>query len=439
MKKIRFIVYNAYGIGGTVKTIFNFADYFHSVAKYDVEILSIRRNRENPILPINKKITIVALYDVRRLKNYSDAEKSMLEQPSKEINPEEDLYSMFNEYIDGKLVAYLKSLKGGIIVATMPSLNSLLTKYVDGTVLKIGQEHKSYADHSIGIQKMIKNNYGGLDAITILTEKNKHIYNRKIKNAPPIFVLGNGTEGSCFKSILKQRTIIAAGRYVEQKGYDMLIEAFALIADDNPEWILKIYGEGELAEEYIKLIQANHLERRIILEPGCDNMNEKYSEASINICSSYYEPFGMTLIEGFAMGLPCVSFSCDGPCEIISDGFDGILVEKEDIFGLAKAIEKLMRDEKLRFQMGKNALKTWEKYDIKKIGYEFQRIVETTKRRNIHLTDDKSGYSENEQVDNGKLLFDYQDALELAESGRIGFKALLTMIKKWFEYKCHIN
>ena len=68
-------------------------------------------------------------------------------------------------------------------------------------------------------------------------------------------MLGNGTKRLNFRANLKNHIIVAAGRYAEQKGYDLLIEAFSLIADEFPDWILKIYGEGSLAKDYIELIQ----------------------------------------------------------------------------------------------------------------------------------------------------------------------------------------
>ena len=441
--KIRFVVYNAYGIGGTVKTIFNFANYFYGTGKYDVEVISIKRTKDKPTLPINPGVKLTVVYDARKNIKYTEEEYRLLNEPSELIDPEEDLYVMFSKYVDIKLMEILNSLHDGILVTTMPSLNVIAAKYVDKNVLTIGQEHKSYADHTPGIQKLIRENYGQLDALTILTERNKKVYQRKIKEDIPIYVLGNGTERLKYRSNLKNHVLVAAGRYADQKGYDMLIKSFGKIAKDFPDWKLKIYGEGSLAPEYIKLIQEYNIESQVVLEPGSDKMNEKLSEASIHVCSSYFEPFGMVIIEGFALGVPCVSFACDGPVEIIKDGYDGIVVPKEDIDALADAMKKVMADEEYRQMLGKNAYETAKKYDISTIGHNLQIIVE--KEMDSLILRQKNAVIANESMDENvvaleeevceKTYIDYEQYIRETASGRVGLKVILIMLKSWFAFK----
>ena len=438
--KIRFMVYNAYGIGGTVKTIFNFANHFFSTGKYDVEVISIKRTKDTPTLYLNPKIKIIALQDARKNAAFSDEDKLLLGMPSRLIDPEEDLYAMFNGYTDKKISELLSNMHNGVFVTTMPSFNVLSANMVDNSVLKIGQEHKSYADHTAGIQKLIRENYGKLDAVTILTERNKTVYERKIQGEVPIYVLGNGTPLLNFRANLKNHIIVAAGRYAEQKGYDMLIRSFALIKDRFPDWIVKIYGEGALTDSYKKIIRECGVGNQIILEPGSDKMDEKLSEAAIHVCSSYYEPFGMVVIEGFAMGLPCVSFECDGPMEIITDGYDGVLVPKEDINALAEAMAKLMSDEKLRLKMGKNAYSTAKKYDIAVIGKNLMQIVEKEfkhKTDNADRLDISSIQSEkNEPVSRTQIAFDQPSLMiNTAKNGNVGLRTIVKMFFGWLGYK----
>ncbi len=451
---IRFMVYNAFGIGGTVKTIFNFADFFQKTGKYNVEIISIKRTRDTPILHLNPKVKIIALQDMRRGAKYSDEDRFLLNQPSELIHKEEDLYMMFSAYTDKKMKSVLGEIHDGILVTTMPSFNMIATTLVDEKVLKIGQEHKSFADHTPGLQKLIHEYYGQLDALTILTERNKYIYERKIKGSVQIYVLGNGTERLPYRANLKNHIIVAAGRYAEEKGYDMLIKAFAMIVQDYPDWVVKIYGEGKLAKYYLKLIHEYGLEKQIILESGTDKMNEKFSEAAIHICSSYREGFGMSVIEGFAMGLPCISFACDGPREIITDGYDGLVVPKEDIRALATAMSQVMSDEEFRIELGKNAYETSKKYDIRVIGANFQKIVEQeleakTKRikevpKNIINAEHENNCTNiNDNCKIGKEIVDdgysvnYSNLVNIASDGKIGLKVIFKMIRGWFMYKFH--
>lgn len=440
--KIRFMVYNAYGIGGTVKTIFNFADYFQKTGKYDVEVISIKRTKEKPTLYLNPNVKITVIQDARQGAKFSVEDRELLGKPSQLIDKEEDLYLMFNAYTDKRIKSVLGSLHDGVLVTTMPSFNVLATTMVDDRVLKIGQEHKSFVDHTSEIQKLIREYYGNLDALTILTERNKHVYERKIKGNLPLYVLGNGTKRLNFRANLKNHIIVAAGRYAEQKGYDLLIEAFSLIADEFPDWILKIYGEGSLAKDYIELIQKYGLENRIVLEPGSDKMDEKLSEASLHVCSSYYEPFGMVVIEGFAMGLPCVSFACDGPREIITNGYDGIIVPRENTEALATAMAKLMKDEKLRQELGRNAYETAKKYDINVIGHNFENIVErelAAKAERLKNGDksvtivakmEMPSEKENNSINYGELV-------NIAAEGKVGLRTIFKMLRSWLTYKIH--
>ncbi len=441
---IRFMVYNAYGIGGTVKVIFNFADYFQKTGKYNVEIISIKRTKETPTLYLNPKVKITVIQDARRGAKFAEQDRALLGLPSELIDKEEDLYAMFNAYTDKRLKEVLGSLHDGVLVTTMPSFNVLATTMVDDRVLKIGQEHKSYADHTEGIQELIKKHYGDLDALTILTERNKHIYEKKIKGDLPLYVLGNGTERLNFKANLKNHIIVAAGRYANEKGYNLLIEAFAIIADQFPDWIVKIYGEGTLARDYIRLIHKYGLEDRIVLEPGSDKLDEMLSEASIHVCSSYREGFGMVIIEGFAMGLPCVSFACDGPREIITNGYDGLVVAKENVEELANAMAKVMADEQLRQELGNNAYETAKKYDIRKIGNNFEKLVEKElKLKEKRLKGKKAEEkNENKKVDEKQLpsrenipYETYNEMVLCASNGRVGLKTIWLMFKGWIAFK----
>lgn len=441
---IRFMVYNAYGIGGTVKTIFNFANYFLDTGKYHVEIISIKRSKDRPTLYINPAIKITVIQDSRKNAQFTAEDTRLLDMPSELIHPEEDLYAMFNGLTDRRLKEVLSGIHDGVLVTTMPSFNTLSANYVDEKVLKIGQEHKSYADHTPGIQKMIRDSYAKLDAITILTEKNKSVYERKIHGEVPVYVLGNGTEHLKFRADLKNHIIVAAGRYAEQKGYDMLIKAFGAVKNQFPDWIVKIYGEGQLAEEYIKLIQEYHVENQVILEPGSDKMDEKLSEAAIHVCSSYYEPFGMVVIEGFAMGIPCVSFACDGPAEIITDGYDGILVTKEDTGALAAAMARLMSDEELRFTMGKQAWETAKKYDIRVIGKNLEQIVSKEMEAKRNKKEPERKYTDGlmegtfirQQEPELNVRFEeYEAMVTIASQGKIGLKTILSMLWGWLGHK----
>ena len=78
-----------------------------------------------------------------------------------------------------------------------------------------------------------------------------------------------------------------------------------------------------------------------------------------------------------ACGIPCVSFTCPcGPRDIIRDGEDGFLVEKEDIAALAEKIDYLIEHEDARIRMGKKALENIDRFRIENIALQWKNLFE---------------------------------------------------------------
>lgn len=179
------------------------------------------------------------------------------------------------------------------------------------------------------------------------------------------------------------RQIIAAGRYVPQKGFDRLIAAWGLIADKYPGWKLKIYGDGWLRTQLEQQILDSHLQDSCSLEFTVSNLADKMQESSIFVLSSRFEGFGLVLVEAMSCGLPCVSFACQcGPRDIISDGKDGFLVQDGDIGGLANRISELIADNSRRQQMGEMAREKAKNYQIENIGMKWIALFEQVTSKN---------------------------------------------------------
>jgi glycosyltransferase involved in cell wall biosynthesis len=166
-----------------------------------------------------------------------------------------------------------------------------------------------------------------------------------------------------------RQIIVAAGRLGEEKGFNQLIEAFANLADSCPNWDLVILGEGELRNSLQEMRTERGLEERVHLPGQAGNLGDWYKRADLYVLSSRYEGFPNTLLEAMAHGLPVVSYDCKaGPRDIISNGFDGILVPPESgVAGLTEALGKLMKNAALREQMGKAAVDVGVRYSIERI------------------------------------------------------------------------
>ncbi|SDM70040.1 glycosyltransferase family 4 protein [Ensifer sp. YR511] len=160
------------------------------------------------------------------------------------------------------------------------------------------------------------------------------------------------------------KMLTAVGRLTRQKGFDLLLEAFARIADTHPDWKLVIWGEGEARTELEAQRDALGLSNRVEM-PGLTAKPGLWLEtAEAFVLSSRYEGWGIVLLEAMAAGLPVVSFACDwGPTDMIADGEDGILVPNGDIAALADALSNLMADEALRARLAANAEANVRRYD----------------------------------------------------------------------------
>ena len=204
-----------------------------------------------------------------------------------------------------------------------------------------------------------------VDCVVTLTQEDKDFwktYAKRIEVIPNILTITP-------QKVIDYRTkrIIAAGRYVHQKGFDMLLEAWNIINKNVSDWHLYIFG-NENRERYQKIVDKYKMNNNTHLMGATKDIAEEFSKSSIFVLSSRFEGFGLVLAEAMSCGLPCVSFDCPyGPRDIITDREDGILVENGNVEALSKAIELLMADEDLRKSMGEKALINVARYYSKNI------------------------------------------------------------------------
>ncbi len=210
------------------------------------------------------------------------------------------------------------------------------------------------------------------DCVVTLTQEDKEFwesYAKRIEVIPNILTITP-------KKVVDYRTkrIIAAGRFVHQKGFDLLLEAWHMINKDVSDWHLYIFG-NENREPYQKIVDKYQMNDNTHLMGATKDIAEEFSKSSIFVLSSRFEGFGLVLAEAMSCGLPCVSFDCPyGPRDIITDREDGILVENGNIEALSKAIEQLMTDEDLRQSMGEKALINVARYDSSNIMNRWEEL-----------------------------------------------------------------
>ena len=150
----------------------------------------------------------------------------------------------------------------------------------------------------------------------------------------------------------------------------LLIEAFAGLADEFPNWNVELWG-AEDGKAYYKelqlLIKKNHLENRVLLKGPTNDVPSILRQGDIFAFPSAYEGFGLALGEAMSMGLPAVGYrSCSAVNELIKDGENGYLCD-DGVEPLKNALRKIMKNQVLRVQMGENAKKNISEYFSQKI------------------------------------------------------------------------
>jgi len=176
---------------------------------------------------------------------------------------------------------------------------------------------------------------------------------------------------------LGPRTLMAVGRLVPQKGFDLLIAAFVRIAADHPQWQLTILGDGPERAALDAQVSASGLAARIRLVGAVAEPRAYLGQADLFVMPSRFEGFGVALVEAMDAGLAVVSFACEsGPPAILEHGVDGVLVPPGDVPALAAALAALMADDDRRARLGAAARRAAGRYAPEAVMARWQALLE---------------------------------------------------------------
>jgi len=174
-----------------------------------------------------------------------------------------------------------------------------------------------------------------LERLVVLTEQDKADWQKAgCKN---VVVIPNPCclDGQKMPIESRKKTVLAVGRLHEQKGFDLLLQAWKVVEQKCPEWSLRIVGEGLKRAELEAQVNALGL-AHVELAGSTNYVANEYAEASLFVLSSRYEGLPLALIEAMWCGVPCMAFDCPhGPAELLADE-RGWLVRNGDVSELAK-------------------------------------------------------------------------------------------------------
>lgn len=374
--KIAYCIPSLYSVGGMERTLTIKANYFAENLGYEVYIiLTDGKNRENAFL-LSDKINVINL-DI----NYDDIW-------SYPLYKKVFAYSIKQIHFRRELKRTLYKIRPDITVSMLRREINFITKIKDGSK-KVGEIHfnkSNYRNFANSRSLLLKGifakfwmhqliiNLKRLDKFVVLSNEDKEkwleLNNLAVINNPlPDFPdsVSNYTN----------KIVVAAGRFVREKGFDMLIDSWCLVAQKHPDWKLKIYGNGN-KEVFINQIASNGNQESCILYNAVPDLSNKLAEASIFAFSSRFEGFALVLTEAMACGLPPVAFACPcGPKEIINNEINGFLIDPGDIATLAEKINFLIENEDIRKEMGIKARHTAERFRIEIIAQEWDSLFKS--------------------------------------------------------------
>jgi glycosyltransferase involved in cell wall biosynthesis len=370
---ISFLIHNAYGIGGTIRTTYNLTATL--AEHHDVEIVSVFRHRDEPVFTPGRGVRIRHLVDLRE--GAADRDDPGLRRPAEVFPRAEGRYHQYSALSDRRIAEHLGSVDADVVVGTRPGLNVHLARQTRRGPVRVGQEHLTLDTHSPRLRLALRSVYPRLDALTTTTEADARSYRRKMRlpgvrvQAVPNPVPAPGLEPSDGS----RKWVVAAGRLAPVKRYDLLIRAFAEVRAERPDWRLRIYGGGKQKDRLRALIDRLGLYNHVYLMGPAHPLEPEWAKGSIAAVTSSMESFGMTIVEAMRCGLPVVSTDCPlGPGEIIDDGVDGRLVEVGNVKAIASGLLELINDDELRQRMAGAALQGSERFDPARIAERYESL-----------------------------------------------------------------
>lgn len=374
--KITFLLHNAYAIGGTVRSTLNLAGAL--AARHEVEILSVLRTADQPLLGVHGDVRLVPLVDERPDSAAYDGGHELMARPSALVPPTEVLAHRYTALTDARLRAFLDTTDADVLVATRPALVVVLAEHGPRHAIRIGQEHLSYDNHVPGVRAALNEALARLDAFVTVSARDAADHHRHlpglrtritdIPNAAP--------RPRAEPSDLRAPLVVAAGRLVPVKRYDLLVEAFAKVVAERPERRLRIHGQGPERANLRAAVAAHGLGDHVFLMGPHTTLETEWAKASVAVVSSAWESFGMTILEAMHAGVPVVATDCPhGPGEIITDGSDGLLVPPGDPDALATGLLRLINDPGLRHVLGTAGRATVQRYEPATIADRYERLI----------------------------------------------------------------
>lgn len=293
------------------------------------------------------------------------------------------LPTLCNRYMD-----LMTQIDPDIIISFLPEpcmITELCKKKVGKPIIGAERSNPYFQYRSFVYRILVETLYPRSDGFVFQTEGAKAFFSKKLQEKS--VVIGNPVSiGSSTIRVDENRKkeIVSVGRFVRQKNYPLLIKAFRLVLEKQPDYVLKIYGKVDEALGIRELCKELGISDRVYFMGQVDHVEEQIRDASVYVLSSISEGMPNALMEAMALGLPVVATDCPsgGPRQLITHGENGLLVRNDDEEALASGVLRILDDEKLAQKLSTNAKKITDEYSIDKICVQWMNYIEKVMREN---------------------------------------------------------
>ena len=346
--RIRYLLLNAYGAGGTIRTTLSMAGLL-AERGHDVEVASVTQRRPRPSFPVPPGVRLVSL--TSPFHPIRGVTRAALARPTSEFaHPNDRLGGRLTRAHDRALRRYVAAQDDCVVVSTRMSLNLALAGLRTDRQVAVAQEHNHLAKAD-AVRASYTACYPCLDALVVLTDGDRVQYEKLLGGSCRVDVIPNALPQGIplRRSPLTAPVAVAAGSLIRRKGFDLLVDAWEPVAAAHPDWRLRIYGMGEQRQELLTRIAAAGLADMVTLEGFQPDLAGRLDEASLFVLPSRREGMPMVLLEAMAAGLPVVAFDCPtGPREVLDGGRSGVLVPNGDRAALTDGILRVVCDPRER-------------------------------------------------------------------------------------------